>query len=160
MTDNSVFNVTQVAAATFERLKTNRTDRGLEDLGHGSVELLREVTLRVKVKEHFWQGQAALQALCAVLLLLKCHLLQWDSQTFAQHDQFVLPDMAHDFSVLSFRHTHKETFLSEVQSCLKFMAANEFVFQQEPWMWLQQCLQDLLTKYLREKKGRADNVRD
>lgn len=149
MARRNQFSVSDVAERTFDRLRMNRTERGLDDLGHGSVELLREVTLRLKVAKHFTQGKEALQALAAVLLLLKCFVLKWDSHGFAQHDYFVLPDLPHDSSIIKFRHTHPEIFLSEVRSCVTFLAASPTVFHDEPWLWLQQCLQDLLTNHSR-----------
>lgn len=143
------FSVSNMAERVFDGLRTHRTDRGLEDLGHGSVELLREVTLRLRFKDQFMQGNGTLQALSAVLLLLKCFLLKWDSQCFAQHEEFALPNLPHGSSMLKFRHTHPQIFLSEVQSCVKFLTANSKVFSDEPWLWLKQCLEDLLMKHSR-----------
>lgn len=145
MSNPADFNTHDLALRTFELLKENRTERGLNDLGHGEIELLREVILKITVKRNFPDQEQTLQCMASTLLLLKCLLLGWDCQGFPEKT-CALPALAHDQSVLSHKHTHKEIYRTEIQSCLLFLAGHKKAFQDEAWLWLQSCLMNLQNK--------------
>lgn len=136
-----------VAMNVLEHLRMNRTDRGLRDLGHGMIELLREVTLKISAP---LEVEKALRSLASTLLLLKSFLLGWDCSGFPE-ERFVLPQLAYHASVLKHKHTHKDIYCAEIHSCLLFMADHRIAFQDEPWLWLQNCLMNLHDRLERKK---------
>lgn len=145
MSEQRNFNDHDMASRAWKHLKENRTERGLKDLGHGEIELLREVILKITVKQNFQDVELVLQCMASTLLLLKCLLLGWDCQGFPEKT-CALPALAHDQSVLSHKHTHKKIYLAEIQSCLLFLAGNKKAFEDEAWLWLQCCLMNLQDK--------------
>lgn len=139
------FNNHDMALRAFEHLKENRTERGLKDLGHGEIELLREVILKITVKQNFPDVELALQCMASTLFFLKCLLLGWDCQGFPEKT-CALPALEHDESVLSHKHTHKKIYRAEIQSCLLFLAGHKKAFEDDAWLWLQCCLMNLQNK--------------
>ena len=135
------FNNRDLALRAFENLKKNRTERGLNDLGHGEIELLREVILKITVKQNVPDLEQALQCMASTLLLLKCFCLGWDCQGFPEKT-CALPALAYD--QLSHKHPNKEIYRAEIQSCLLFLAGHKKAFEHEAWLWLQCCLMNLL----------------
>ena len=131
--------VQDTARSVLEHLRVNRTDRELFDLGHGEIELLREVTMKIKAPPEM---KEALQSMAWTLLLLRGFLLEWDCSGFPDK-KIVLPQLPYDASMLKHTHPNKAMYRDEIQSCLLFLADHQTAFQEEPWLWLQSCLMKL-----------------
>ncbi|CAL1161455.1 unnamed protein product [Cladocopium goreaui] len=121
------------------RGKGKKSDCQLHDLGHGPVELLREVVGYIELSDDVPDLRQSLAAVQATLLLVRALLLGWDCPRFKEHMfEPPMPKLAKHWPNRQWqcKHPSKGTALREVQSCRKFMAENDPVFQEEPWLWL------------------------
>ena len=139
MAAESVLLASDLAQELYDGLRRGKTPGELHDLGHGPVELLREVIGYIQVSEDVPELRHSLAAMQATLLLVRGFLLGWHFPSFAEHVfELPMPKLAQHWPNRQWKCKHpcKGLALQEVQSCLKFMAENAPVFQGEPWLWL------------------------
>lgn len=139
MASESVLLASVLAQQLYDGLRHDKTPGQLHDLGHGPVELLREVVGYIEISDDMPDLRQSLAAVQATLLLVRALLLGWDCPRFKEHMfEPPMPKLAKHWPNRQWqcKHPSKGTALREVQSCLKFMAENDPVFQEEPWLWL------------------------
>ena len=135
----SVLLASALAQQLYDGLSQGKTKEQLQDLGHGPIELLREVIGYVQLSDDLPELQQSLAAIQATLLLVRALLLGWTCAGFAEHVfELPMPKLAKHWPNRQWKckHPSKGTALREVQSCLMFMAENDPLFQEEPWLWL------------------------
>ena len=147
MSAGSVVTTTEVAVQAFERLRSGATSERLHDLGHGKIELLREVLNQVSIRDEFREHQAALDSVKLILLLLKALLLGWESggipEKLIELPLVKLPKHSPN-RCWKCKHPNKVVLLEESKACVCFLGTHVDVFAQEPWLWLHDVMDSIV----------------
>ena len=139
MSAASALTTTELAMQTFEKLRLGATPAQLHDLGHGKIELLREVLKQVDIRDEFREQKAVLDAVLLTLLLLKALLLGWDyggiPEKLLELPLVKLPKHSPN-RCWRCKHPSKAVLMEEAKACVCFLSTRVDVFAAEPWQWV------------------------
>lgn len=134
-----VISTTHVAARTYDKLCAGATPEQLHDLGHGKIELLREVVTKVIIREEYGEHIAVQDFLAMTLLHIRALLLGWESGG--------IPDKLLELPLVKLpkqspnrcwkcKHPRKDILLEEAKECVCYLSTRRDIFADEPWEWL------------------------
>lgn len=146
MLAESVVLIASIASLAHDSLRAGKSEEQVRDLAHGPVELLREVLLHIIIDDEQQQLAHTVRIILEMLLLLKGFLLAWDCS--------MCPDALLELPLPKFpKHSPNRCWhlqrpqsrylLYEVRSCEQFLRDNSHILSQEPWLWIQDCLDSL-----------------
>lgn len=144
---SSVVLVSVAAEAAYASLSKNASPKDLHDMGHGSVELLREVLTQLEIGEKHPELKQTAEAMGLLLLLLKGLLLGWDCEDFPKAI-FELPlqrlPKTWPNQAWKLKHPCPQVLADEVKASLRFLD-NQPTLSGEPWEWLADSFRSIQT---------------
>ena len=135
---SNVVLVSVAAQAAFARLSKDASPKERHDLGHGAVEMLREIVTQIKIGEEYPELKQTAEAMRLLLLLLKGLLLEWDCDDFPKAIfELPLQRLPRTWPNQAWKVTHPspQVLADEVKTSLRILESQQ-AFTGEPWEWL------------------------